>query len=82
MRGSRVIVRTYSGKAALARVWDANSKVVLITTDDGFRKLSSGKGDVLPIGFPKVDVFRYNPRLVPTKRGRVDWAKLEPWEPH
>jgi hypothetical protein len=63
MRGESVLVRAFKGVPLARQVWDIGERVVYITDEAGFEKLSSGLAAPSPIGFPKEDVFQYDGRL-------------------
>lgn len=81
MRGELVIVRDFRAKALIRRVWDADAKAIYITDDQQFERLVAGHEALLPIGFPKEDVFEYAPEIVESiAAGSVDWNKLKRWK--
>jgi len=84
MRGDCVIVRTYGGEPLARRVWDEDKHIVQITNDEQFELLTEGKDALDPIGFPRSDVFRCDPELIPSvnqlyRDGKWDWNKLVPF---
>jgi len=83
MRGDLVIVRAFGGVPAVRRVWDENERGVYITDDTHYDLLATGKESVSPVGFPREDVFRYDPDLAKEmdilyQTGKWDWTKLVP----
>jgi hypothetical protein len=82
MRGDLVIVRAFGGKPLIRRVWEEVEKGVYITDDILFKRLMDGeKGTIQPVGFPKEDVFKFDPELanemdVLYQTGKWDWTKL------
>jgi len=84
MRGDLVIVRAFGGKPLIRRVWNEVEHGVYITNDTIFKKLMAGEnGTIQPVGFPREDVFRYDPELAKDMdtlycTGRWDWTKLVP----
>lgn len=81
MRGELVIVRDFSGRALLRRVWDADEKAVYITDDQQFERLVSGHEALWPVGFPREDVFEYNPGIAESiGKESIDWRMLSPWK--
>lgn len=84
MRGEYVIVRAYRGKPLIRRVWDVGENVVYITNDQQLKLLMKGAGNAVgPIGFPKEDVFKYDPNLAEAIDEFSDkdcfiWDKLKP----
>jgi hypothetical protein len=63
MQGDLVIVRSYGGVPLVRRVWEEDKRGVYITDDVHFKLLATGESSVLPVGFPRQDVFRYDPSL-------------------
>lgn len=75
--GDRVIVRADGGIPLVRRVWQANERTVYVTDDATFTKLQAGQDAPLAIGFPREDVFGYEPEVAARiGRGRFDWASL------
>ncbi len=79
MKGDMVIVRAFRGVPLVRRIHEEGEKTVQITDD------TLDRGDiVLPIiGFPREDVFKYDPILAVTmdslcEDGEWDWHKLTP----
>ena len=83
MRGEQVIVRSYGGVPLIRRLWDKDELGIYITNDEQLALLLEGKNALLPVGFPREDVFKYDPKLTASmdrlyKEGKWDWNKLEP----
>ena len=83
MQGDLVIVRAFRGRPLVRRVWEEVKHGVYITDDTHFQRLLAGEKDSQPIGFPREDVFRYDPELakemdVLYQTGKWDWTKLVP----
>lgn len=81
MRGDKVIVRAYGGIPLIRRIWDENDCAVYITNDEQFQLLTDDKVAIEPIGFPREDVFKYDPELASlmdqlVKNEKWDWNKL------
>ena len=81
MRGDFVIVRAFGNIPLIRRVWDEDDKAVYITNDEQFQFLIEAKEALEPIGFPREDVFKYDPELASSmdrllKGGKWDWDKL------
>lgn len=81
MRGDLVIVRAYGNVPLIRRVWDENDCTVYIINDEQLQLLMKGKEALEPVGFPREDVFKYNPELAASmdqlyKDGKWDWDKL------
>lgn len=84
MRGTLVILRAYEDKPIVRKVWDANDRVVYVTNDEFFDRLIAGIDAPLPVGFPREDVFEYDPELAESleilyQSGTWDWGKLRKW---
>lgn len=83
MKGDIVIVRTYGGVPLIRRVWEEDESGVYITDDVQLKRLLAGGYAIQPIGFPREDVFRFDPELAAkmdqfSKRGDWDWNRLTP----
>lgn len=83
MRGDLVIVRAFRGVPLVRRVWEEVERGVYITDDTYFERLLAGEKSIQPIGFPREDVFRYDPDLAKEmdtlyQSGKWDWTKLDP----
>jgi hypothetical protein len=80
MRGELVIVRAYRNRPLIRRVWDIGKRVVYITSEQEYQKLISGKPSIGAIGFPKEDVFKYDPNVAKDVDNHeicpIDWSKL------
>lgn len=77
MRGSLVIARDYKGVPLLRRVWESGSKVVYLSEESQFQQLSTGGIGLIPVGFPKEDVFACDPEAVrQMESGSLDWGSL------
>lgn len=81
MRGDFVIVRAFGGVPLIRRLWDEDDNGIYITNDEQFQLLIDGKEALEPIGFPREDVFKYDPKLASQmnqllKSGKWDWNKL------
>lgn len=81
MRGEMVVVKDFRGRALIRRVWDADAGAVYITDDQQFERLLAGQEGLLPVGFPREDVFEYRPDIVGSiATGSVEWNKLKLWK--
>ena len=80
MRGEIVIVRGHRGRALVRRVWSVGRSRVFITNDEQLGRLLAGKEALWPLGFPKKDVFKYDPKAA-TDLNAVNWSKLTQWQP-
>ncbi len=83
MRGDLVIVRAFRGMPLVRRVWEEVEHGVYITDDTHLERLLAGEKIIQPIGFPREDVFRYDPELAKEmdslyQTGKWDWTKLVP----
>lgn len=84
MQGDLVIVRAYGNVPLVRRVWDEEKNGVYITDDEGLRRLREGDTEVWPVGFPREDVFKFDPELAKDcdrlrESGKWDWNNLEPF---
>ncbi len=57
----RVIVRADGDRPLVRLVWQANERTVYVTDEATMRKLEAGQDGPLAIGFPREDVFCYDP---------------------
>lgn len=62
MEGDTVVVRAYGGKPRILKVWKIGDSFVFVCSEDNYQVLRSGKKGLMPVGIPKEDVFRYNPK--------------------
>ncbi len=85
MRGELVIVRTHNNRPLVRKVWSTDEKAVYITNDETFEQLLKGSRDVMPVGFSKDDIFKYDPALIEeislfNESKAFDWTKLTHWK--
>lgn len=84
MRGDLVIVRAFGGVPLVRRVWEEEGRGVYITDDTHFKRLMAGEnGTIQPVGFPREDVFKFDPEIAAVMdelidNGKWDWTKLVP----
>lgn len=83
MRGDLIIVKCHGGQPSVRRLWDQDKMAVYVTNDEQLSLLLEGKTALWPIGFPREDVFKYDPKLAASmdqlfREGKWDWNKLEP----
>src|SRR2546430_10316164 len=64
-RGTNVIVRDIKRQYHVRRVWDFDEDAVYVTDESGHQKLSLGQ-KVVPVEFPRQDVFEYDEDAVAT----------------
>jgi hypothetical protein len=77
VRGTLVIARCYKGRAAVLRVWESGSKVIYLSEESQFQRLSNGVEALRPVGFPPEDVFAYDPALAEKiAKHSLDWSSL------
>ena len=62
-KGDKVIVRTFRGQPLIRRVWEVAQDVVFICSEENYKALSSGEDGLLPVGFPREYVYRYNAKI-------------------
>lgn len=75
MKGDRVIVRADGGVPVVVRVWKADKDAVYVTDDANLVLLDRGLEAALPIGFPRDDVFRHDPKAEAAAQRR-QWSAL------
>ena len=68
----------------IRRLWDEDNYGVYITNDEQFQLLINGREALKPIGFPREDVFKYDPKLASLMdqlitSGKWDWNNLIPF---
>jgi hypothetical protein len=85
MRGELVIVRAHGGKPLVRRLWDIDEQAVYICNEENFGRLVEGLHGLWPVGFPRDDVFVYDPVLLAeVEEGVVApttwWSRLIPWQ--
>lgn len=66
------------------RVCDEDEEGVYITDDVGLERLRKGNIDIWPVGFPREDVFKFDPELAEDcdrlrESGKWDWNSLDPF---
>ncbi len=79
MRGEIVVVRVFGGAGLVRRVWDVSESVVYLTDDEQLQRYALGLPMLIPIGFPREDVFKFSAGTA--VGGTVDWNRLERSEP-
>jgi hypothetical protein len=83
MRGDLVIVRAFNSRPLVRRVWEEVEHGVYITDDTHFELLMAEEPTIQPVGFPREDVFKFDPELAAImddliQGGKWDWIKLVP----
>lgn len=83
MRGDLVIVRAFRGMPLVRRIWEEVERGVYITNDACLERLLAGEETIQPVGFPREDVFRFDPEMAKEmdalyQAGEWDWTKLAP----
>ena len=78
MRGDLVIVRAYKGVPLVRRVWEEVEHGVYITDDTNLKRLLAGEDAIQPIGFPREDVFKFDPEIA-VEIDNLDWDRLTPF---
>ena len=79
MRGERVIVRAFGNVPLIRRVWDSDKNAVYITDENQYQLLITGGKAIEPMGFPKEDVFIYDPKINVDSNSNFDWESLTQW---
>ena len=78
MKGDMVIVRAFRGVPLVRRVWEEDENGIYITDEVHFNRLMAGEDTVQPIGFPREDVFKYDPEIT-VETDNLDWDRLTPF---
>ena len=87
MRGQKVIVRAYGDKPEVVLIWQLVDMIVVITDEDGYKKLMNGDADSpMPIGFKRELVYEYDGTLPSAlndlwEAGSWMWEGLTQWQP-
>jgi len=79
MKGDKVVVRAYGDEPKIVRVWEVTQTTVFICSEENYEILSRGKDGLLPVGFPKECVFRYNPKQNTILNTPSIWNELVPY---
>lgn len=84
MQGEIVIVRTHGDIPVVRRVLEVKNGVVYITTDEQLSLFMSGKKQILSVGVPVEDVYKYDQRVLKTiektgSKSGIDWDRLSKW---
>ncbi len=77
MQKELVILRSYGGRPLIRRIFETTERVVFVTDDERSK-------DLVSVGIPREDVFKYDPALATKadrlfKSGKWDWKKLKPF---
>lgn len=78
MKGDKVIVRTFGNKPVVCQVWEADLEIVAVCSPQNYEALSRGEEGLWPVGFPREDVYRYNPMV--DLKSHIAWDKLTAYE--
>jgi hypothetical protein len=84
MQGEIVIVRTCGDIPVVRRIFEVKNGLIYITTDEQLGLFMSGKKQILSVGVPAGDVYKYDQRTlkfiekIGIKTG-VDWEQLSKW---
>ena len=62
MKGQTVWIRDFHGVIHRRRLWEVGKGAIYVTNDEQFERLTKGLTALIPIGFPKEDVFFKEPR--------------------
>jgi hypothetical protein len=85
MRGDMVIVRAYRGRPFIMKVWEVGKSVIYLTKEEQFLYLLSNDSRAVgSIGFPKEDVFKFDPIAAEeidrfSEEKVFEWNKLTPY---
>lgn len=78
--GEFVVVRDYQSRPVVCRVSGVSPTAVYVSSDAEYAKIINGMEALEPVGFPRVDVFRYDATVQALlERGPVEWSVLECW---
>lgn len=77
MRGDKVIVRSYGNKPLVRRVWEVTPDAIFICSEENYKTLIRGEDGLLPVGFPREFVYRYNSNV---NVKSIAWDKLTVYE--
>jgi hypothetical protein len=81
MRGQPIIVRCYGNIPKIVNYWSEDQHAIYVTNHEGIKKLSDGDTSIFPIGFPRKDVFKYDPLIGATiNDSKWDWNNLIPFD--
>lgn len=85
MKGEVVIVRSFGGQPLIRRVWETSPETVFACSERCFQGLMEGLTELLPIGFPRYDVFEHDSDVADKlmKEWQDDptlWEQLKVWE--
>ena len=64
MRGDLVIVRAFGSRPLARRLWGVQGGGAYVCGEDQFNLLAAGREAPPPIGFPREDVFEYEPQAL------------------
>ncbi len=80
MHGETVVVRAFGGVPLIRKVWEVGEDVVYLVSDNHYNLLTKEDPRAIgPIGFPKEDVFLYEPEIVKLNKKTIPrWEKLRP----
>lgn len=73
MKGDKVIVRAFKDRPLVRRVWEVTEDAVFICSEENYKVLTSGEDGLLPVGFPREYVYRYNAKI---DLNNITWNQL------
>ncbi len=85
MKGDLVIARAYKGEPIILRVWSETDRGVWLTDEAEYQLLINDEGGRASVlGFPREDVFRYDPEFASTIKESWEsktwsWNHLTPY---
>lgn len=84
MQGEMVIVRTHGDIPVVRRILEVKNGKIYITTDEQLGLFMSGKKQILSVGIPAGDVYKYDqPALKAIEKirnkSKFDWGQLSKW---
>lgn len=62
MKGQTVWVRDFHGVIHRRRIWSGGRDLIYVTNDEQFERLKKGLPALVPLGFPREDVFFKKPK--------------------
>lgn len=78
MVGDTVLVRGVDDEARIVRVWRDEGNVVLVCGVDDEALDAISKGEAIPIGCRRADVYRYDPAAA-MDGGTTKWETMTPY---
>lgn len=81
MKGDKVVLRVFGGGSAIGVVLGTTPETVAIHSPEQFDLSAEGRAWLLPIGFPRADVFEYDQCAVASVSERpIKWFELRAYK--